>query len=128
MINSLRNNCITSECCKAFTVIVDGTYICTSCGLPCQNIEEGETVIVTNKFNLNGDHFMDETHNINLWHDARNWYNDPTLQLVNHKCVDCGSFCRFARDYNNNSMFICSNPKCRHVFNDKVRIDNAVNN
>lgn len=126
MNDSSHRDCIVSECHKAFTVIVGENYVCTQCGVPCQNINKDETVMISNKFNLSSSHTMDEAQNINLWHDAKNLYNDHTLQLVNHKCTDCGTCCRFARDYNNNAMFICSNKDCRHVFNEKIRIDNVI--
>ena len=124
--NFAHKSLIISDCCNAFTVLHGHDVICTSCGKLCHQVEPNELVIVSNKYNINADAVNNGTLTINEWHNAMNYCDDPTYRLLNIKCKDCGYYCRFARDISKEPMYICSNPKCAHVFNEHDRIDNKV--
>lgn len=126
-LDKIQQSHIISECCNAFTIIDKKEYICTKCGQPCKDIAEGDTAMIINKYNINAKNNINNVFNTNLWHDAMNWYNDETLRLVNHKCDDCGSYCRFARDLTGEIIYICSNKNCRHVFSKYGRVDEVFN-
>ena len=117
---------ILSPCCNAFTNLYRETYYCTRCGEGFSKIDAKTNAVVKTRSNTNFENNINNIYNYNLWHDARNWYNDETLQLINFECPLCKSYCRFARDLLGEAIYICSSEKCKCVFNeDKKRIDDV---
>ena len=115
---------LISECCQAFVVPSANGYICTACG-KMQKMK-GDTIILANSYNYKLTNAHGAIHNMNYCHDAMNWYDDDTLEIVNYKCPDCGSLCRFGRDLNQSAIYICTNKDCRHVWNNGARVDDLV--
>lgn len=117
---------IISDCCNAFTVIHGHDVYCTKCGNLCHEVQPDELVIIANKYNFNADTISNGTLTINEWHNAQNYCEDDTYRLINFKCKDCGAYCRFARDIAKEPIYICSNVKCAHVFNNHGRVDDKI--
>lgn len=114
---------IISPCCNHFTINGTDYVFCSKCGKQLTNINESN-MIVDMKYNTNCKNNTNNVYNVNLWHDARNWADDETLRLINIKCKECDSYCRFARDLTNEHIYICSNINCRCVYNSYLeRID-----
>ena len=120
----IDNEYLISKCCNAFTVIQDKLYICTRCGKPCKEICKGDKAIICNKYNTAAENTVNDVYNVNLWHDAMNWYDDGTLMTINVKCPDCKHYMKFARDLTGAAIHICTNAECRHVYRDNKRVDN----
>ena len=110
----------TSSCCHQFNIHEGVSCICSQCHRIITQINDNESLTVNVKFN--------NAHGTNVSADiqtsfrekARRFATDPTFELCAIKCPKCGSLSRYARDPQGNMIFICSNSKCREVFEHKV--------
>jgi ssDNA-binding Zn-finger/Zn-ribbon topoisomerase 1 len=105
-----------SGCCHQFN-IYDGTVIkCSQCNRIISNIEDDDIITINIKYNtelesnISGD-VIKSTMNI-----SSRFSDDPTRELSANKCPKCGAYSRYSRNQQGQMYFICSNTKCRHVF------------
>lgn len=121
------NNFIISNCCNAFTHINNKNVYCTHCGKLIHTMQPNDIALIDNKYNPNHSQEGANVLHVNSWHYAANLATDPTYQLVSHKCPDCNSYCRLVKDINGDIIYVCSNSKCRHVWNtSNTRVDDLI--
>lgn len=106
----------TSQCCHAFNTYSGTSIICSECGKTIGQLPKGKHLAISVRFN---EHNADNVSGDLLTafrSKAKRFSEDPTYELCSMKCPKCKSLSRYARDPNGNLIFICSNPKCRHVY------------
>lgn len=107
----------TSQCCHQFIIHEGASCRCSQCGRLIMEMNDNESLTIDVKYNNSID--------INISADiqnafkikARRFATDPTCELCSTTCPLCKSYCRYTRDIQQNITFICSNAKCRNVFN-----------
>lgn len=111
-----NNGKFTSNCCHQFN-IYDGTSInCSQCGRIISNIEDEDIITINVKYNtdfasnISGDVIK------SLSSISSRFANDPTRELSANKCPKCNTYARYSKTQQSQMYFICSNVKCRHVF------------
>ena len=112
-----NNHLFTSECCHQFNIHDGASCICSQCKRLITQLKENETLTINVKFNVNLESNVSADIQEGYKIKARRFATDPTYELCGVKCPICKSLSRYARDPQKNMIFICSNPKCRNVFN-----------
>ena len=106
----------TSACCKQFNIHDGPSCICSACRRPITQLRDDETLTISVKFNNELETNVSGDLQNSFRVKARRFATDPTYELCSIKCPKCNSYSRYARDPQKNLIFICSNPKCRNVF------------
>ena len=111
-----NSHLFTSSCCHQFN-IHDGTRcICSQCHRTITELKDNESLTINVKFNnINSNNISGDIQN-SFKIKARRFATDPTYELCSVRCPLCNSLSRYARDPQGNMIFICSNGKCRNVF------------
>ena len=106
----------TSACCHQFVIHDGTTFRCGCCQRVITQINDNESVTINVKFNnASGNNVSNDVQNA-FKRIARRFSTDPTYELCAIKCPKCGSLSRYARDQQGIMFYICSNAKCRNVF------------
>lgn len=113
--DAYNSHLFTSECCHQFNIHDGLSCICSQCKRLITQIGD-ETLTINVKFNNNLKSNVSADLQNSFRVKAKRFATDPTYELCNVKCPKCGSLSRYARDPQKNIIFICSNPKCRNVF------------
>lgn len=106
-----------SSCHKAFTIFEKNEILCSECKKIVHKLEENESINISKIYNNINDGLI----NININnHIASRFATDKTFMITDKICPknhkNEPSYCRFARDYNKNPIYICSDSNCRHVW------------
>ena len=109
-------NLFTSKCCHAFNRYNGSSCVCSQCERIINQIGDNETLTISVKFNENTSSNVSGDLILGFRSKAKRFSTDPTLEICSEKCPKCNSRTRYARDPQDSIIFICSNPKCRHVF------------
>lgn len=110
-------NMYISKCCDAF-IIYDGiSCICSQCQRVITLVKD-KPLTINVKFNDSFDNNISGDVVNHYRSIAKRFSTDPTYELCAKKCPKCQNFARYTRDPRKNFLFICSNPKCRNVFDE----------
>ena len=112
-----NSNLFTSSCCHQFIIHEGANCICSQCGRLITTLDDNESLTVIVKFNNEHENNISADIQKAFMIKAKRFSTDPTYELCTNKCPKCGSLSRYARDPQGNMIFICSNGKCREVFN-----------
>lgn len=107
----------TSSCCHQFNIHDGTSCICSQCHRLITQINDNESLTINVKFNNTNSNNVSADIQNSFRVTAKRFATDPTYELCAVKCPKCKSLSRYARDPQDNMLFICSNPKCRNVFN-----------
>ena len=114
--NADSSHLFTSMCCHQFNIHDGPSCICSQCGRLITQLKDDETLTINVKFNSELESNVSADIQNNFKVKARRFATDPTYELCGVRCPKCKSLSRYARDPQKNMIFICSNPKCRNVF------------
>lgn len=118
---SYDKNMFTSPCCRAFNTYSGSSIICSECGKTIGKVPDEKELAISVRFNEHNTENVSGDIIYAFRHLARRFAEDPTYELCNAKCPKCNTYSRYARDPQGNLFFICSNVKCRNVF-DNIEI------
>lgn len=106
----------TSPCCHAFNTYSGSSIICSECGKTIGAVPDEKELSISVRYNEHNTENVsgDVIYAFRLL--ARRFAEDPTYELCSVKCPKCNTYSRYARDPQGNLFFICSNTKCRFVF------------
>ena len=110
------SNLFTSSCCHQFIIHEGANCICSQCHRLITQLDDNESLTVFVKFNNEHENNISADIQKAFKIKARRFATDPTYELCSVKCPKCKSLSRYARDPRGNMIFICSNAKCRNVF------------
>lgn len=104
-----------STCCKSFVLYEGITCKCSSCGKEITKIKDTPLIIGV-KFN--GDSITNTSaDSINNYKQVcKRFAIDPTYEIIDKKCPKCKTNVRITKSPQGQYIYICSNAKCREVF------------
>lgn len=108
----------TSKCCHAFNTYSGTTVVCSECGKTIGQLPKGKELPISVMFNEKNSDNISGDLVTSFRTKAKRFAEDPTYELCSAKCPKCGTYARYSKDPQNNLLYICSNGKCRTVFND----------
>ena len=115
-----------SSCCKAFNTYSGTSIICSECGKTIGQIPPGRQLAISVRFNEHNTDNVSGDLISSFRFRANRFADDPTYELCSMKCPKCNTYARYARDPQGTLIFICSNPKCRTVFDsDESNVDTS---
>lgn len=104
-----------STCCKAFILYEGITCKCSACKQEITKISKTPLTIGVKFSDDNATNISGEA--INAYKKVcKRFATDPTYELCLIKCKKCGSYSRYTRLPQGQFIYICSNEKCREVF------------
>lgn len=104
-----------STCCKSF-IMYDGIACkCSSCGKEIFKIKDNPLIVGVKFSDSEATNISADVIN-NYKRLCKRFATDPTYELCSVKCKKCGSFSRYTRLPQGQFIYICSNGKCREVF------------
>lgn len=106
----------TSPCCHAFNTYSGASIICSECGNIVTRLPDDRHLTISVQFNDHNTENVSGDLIVSFRSKAKRYADDPTYELCSKKCPLCSTLSRYARDPQGNMIFICSNPKCRNVF------------
>lgn len=111
----------TSSCCHAFNTYSGTSIICSECGNTIGQLPKGQSLAISVRFNANNLDNVSGDLIAEYRKKAERFADDPTYEICSMECPKCKSYTRYARDPQGNLIFICSNPKCRYVFDQDTK-------
>lgn len=113
---SYNSEYFTSRCCHAFNTYSGTSIICSGCGKTIGQVPEGKHLAISVRFNEHNTDNVSGDLLAGYRVKAKRFSEDPTYELCSMKCPKCGALSRYTRDPQGNMLFVCSNTKCRHVY------------